>query len=195
MSKVMRAMLMVLVALNCGACGAEASSDTGAWGSGAYDGMAGSDAGVSDAANSWAASDTASGTDAGSSAADGWGGWAESDAASSADATSGADTGEADGGGQSWQQQSDSPPVAQVSLGGGETLELVSMRVAVRIEGLRARVLVDHIFYNPFPKTIEGDLANVNYTSAPRCLTEKCYSALVVVEGTGTCWSMARFER
>jgi len=43
-----------------------------------------------------------------------------------------------------------------VSLGGDESLELVRMRVTTEVEGPRARTLVDHIFYNPFNRAVEG---------------------------------------
>lgn len=57
---------------------------------------------------------------------------------------------------QSWQKTTDEVLFARVSVGGGEALELRKMRVTVRSEGLRTRTLVDHIFYNPFDRTLEG---------------------------------------
>lgn len=115
--------------------------DTGGWG-----GMA--DATSADAGGGWWADDAGAG-----------GAGAESDAdavaaqdAAGADAADGADAEEP----QTWQQQEKAPPLAQVSLGGGQSLDLVDMRVVVKVEGMRARVLVDHIFYNPHPKTLEG---------------------------------------
>mgnify|MGYP002630445469 FL=1 len=188
MAKGMRTMVVLLVALSGVACGASTDpTSSSAGGSGFYglqDGAtsAASDAVATDAA--WGGLDASAAADTSSAADDAWGGWGGADASASdagaASDTSGGDAGEADGGGQSWQQQSDSPPVAQVSLGGGKTLELVSMRVAVRIEGLRARVLVDHIFYNPFKETVEGDF---RYTLPPE--SEVSYYAMFEGQGGG----------
>ncbi|MCO4764339.1 MAG: hypothetical protein KC502_22705, partial [Myxococcales bacterium] len=159
--------LLVWGASGCGGEATSASGSAGGWGasdavSGSDGGMVYDDASASDAGGSWGGgADTSAG------------GWGASDT-SAAEDTSGPD--EDDAGGQSWQQTSDSPPVAQVSLGGGNTLELVSMRVAVRVEGLRARVLVDHIFKNPHPKVIEGTF---RYTLPP----ESSVSYFAMFEG------------
>ncbi len=48
------------------------------------------------------------------------------------------------------------PTFARVYVGGGNSLELVRMQVNVTVEGPRARTLVDHIFYNPHDKQLEG---------------------------------------
>ncbi len=71
---------------------------------------------------------------------------------------------------QAWQKSTDAIQFAKVSVGGDETLDLVDMRVAVTVEGLRARTLVDHIFYNPHDEALEGTFryglpteANVSY--------------------------------
>lgn len=57
---------------------------------------------------------------------------------------------------QAWQKTTSEILFAKVSLGGGETLELKRMRVSAHVEGLRARTVVDHVFHNPFPRTLEG---------------------------------------
>jgi hypothetical protein len=64
--------------------------------------------------------------------------------------------GSADDSTQSWQKTTDEVRFAHVSVGGGEKLELRKMRVTVRSEGLRTRTLVDHIFFNPFDRALEG---------------------------------------
>ncbi|MCO4761660.1 MAG: VWA domain-containing protein [Myxococcales bacterium] len=155
--------------------GSDISMSSGGYGKSDTKTAHGFDIGKQDA-GSWYAGDTSSppfGADTGSQWGRGASDAATSDAGASPSGTSdagatpdaGPDGGSLDdAGGQSWQQQSESPPVAQVSLGGGKTLKLVSMRVAVRIEGLRARVLVDHIFENPFNNTIEGTF---RYTLPP----------------------------
>ena len=78
-------------------------------------------------------------------------GW--SDAAGPWDPLSG---GESDSTPQTWQQMSEESLFASVSVGGGESLELVRVRVTTHVEGLRTRTLVDHIFYNPHDSTLEG---------------------------------------
>lgn len=162
----------MLFALGISGCGASSDTDASshAWhGGGHWDAATSAGGWDASADGQWGASDVG-------------GGWRSgADASSGSDTSAGADAGEADnddGGGQSWQQKSDSPPVAQVSLGGGKTLDLISVRVAVRVEGLRARVLVDHIFYNPFPKVVEGSF---RYTLPP----ESSVSYYAMFEGQG----------
>ncbi|MBR58271.1 MAG: hypothetical protein CMH54_09645 [Myxococcales bacterium] len=77
-----------------------------------------------------------------------------SDAVESWDPVPGAD--EANSTPQTWQQMSEESLFASVSVGGGESLELVRVRVTTHVEGLRTRTLVDHIFYNPHDSTLEG---------------------------------------
>lgn len=55
-----------------------------------------------------------------------------------------------------WQRAAHRPAFARVYVGGGNALELVRMRVTVRIEGARARTVVDHIFRNPHDRQLEG---------------------------------------
>lgn len=55
-----------------------------------------------------------------------------------------------------FRRSATAPRFASVSLGGGQTLELQRMRVSVVIEGFRARTIVDHIFYNPHDRAVEG---------------------------------------
>ncbi len=57
---------------------------------------------------------------------------------------------------QAWQQATDSVEFASVDVGDGETLTLVEERVTAKVEGLRARTIVDHIYYNPHDSTLEG---------------------------------------
>ncbi|MBN2489281.1 MAG: hypothetical protein JXQ29_00325 [Planctomycetes bacterium] len=55
-----------------------------------------------------------------------------------------------------WQRSEHRPSFARVYVGGGNSLELVRMRVTVSIEGARARTVVDHIFRNPHDQRLEG---------------------------------------
>ncbi len=57
---------------------------------------------------------------------------------------------------QSWRRLTNASRFATVSLGGGNTLELKKVRVSVQVEGMRARTVVDHIFYNPHGRALEG---------------------------------------
>ena len=57
---------------------------------------------------------------------------------------------------QSWRRLTNASRFATVSLGGGNTLELKKVRVSVQVEGMRARTIVDHIFYNPHGRALEG---------------------------------------
>jgi hypothetical protein len=134
-------------------CGASATSESGG--------------GATSSNAQWADDDSAASMDAKSSdtsasGTDSNGGWFLSDAAM--DASAGADSGATDGSvlspddqqKRAWRKQVDTAPLASVSVGGQEKLELVAMRVTVQVEGLRARTLVDHIFHNPYAKTTEG---------------------------------------
>jgi tetratricopeptide (TPR) repeat protein len=57
---------------------------------------------------------------------------------------------------QVWHRDGQRPTFARVYLGGGNSLELVSLQVSVTIEGPRARTVVDHIFHNPHDRQLEG---------------------------------------
>lgn len=57
---------------------------------------------------------------------------------------------------QSWRRLTNASRFATVSLGGGNSLELKKVRVSVQVEGMRARTIVDHIFYNPHGRALEG---------------------------------------
>src|SRR5207247_9953951 len=57
---------------------------------------------------------------------------------------------------QAWHRDRRRPTFARVYVGGGNSLELVSMQVSVTIEGPRARTVVDHIFRNPHDRQLEG---------------------------------------
>src|SRR5207302_3920029 len=70
-------------------------------------------------------------------------------------ATTGEDNSKA-GTPQTWQMDRRPATFASVYLGGGNSLELVSLQVTVTIEGPRARTVVDHIFHNPHDRQLEG---------------------------------------
>src|SRR5207302_2682980 len=57
---------------------------------------------------------------------------------------------------RTWQPDHRSPTFARVHLGGGNSLDLVSLQVTVTVEGPRARTFVDHIFHNPHDRQLEG---------------------------------------
>ena len=76
----------------------------------------------------------------------------DSDADGDEDAPAGADSPSS----QRWQQTVDEFAFAFVTVGGGNRLELDKVRTTVTVEGLRARTVVDHIFYNPYSTTLEG---------------------------------------
>jgi hypothetical protein len=57
---------------------------------------------------------------------------------------------------QVWHRESRRPTFARVYVGGGNSLELVSLQVTVQFEGPRARTTVDHIFRNPHDRQLEG---------------------------------------
>jgi hypothetical protein len=57
---------------------------------------------------------------------------------------------------QVWHKDGRRPAFARVYVGDGNSLELVSLQVTVRIEGPRARTLVDHVFRNPHNRQLEG---------------------------------------
>jgi hypothetical protein len=57
---------------------------------------------------------------------------------------------------QVWHRDGQRPTFARVYLGGGDSLELVSLQVSVTVEGPRARTVVDHIFHNPHDRQLEG---------------------------------------
>lgn len=80
---------------------------------------------------------------------------------------------------QSWRRHTDQGSFAQVSLGGGQSLELRDVRVSVRVEGHRARTVVDHVFYNPHARTLEGTF---RYSLPP----EATVSGYAMFLGTGS---------
>src|SRR5262249_38905215 len=55
-----------------------------------------------------------------------------------------------------WRRDGRQPTFARVHLGGGNSLELVSLHVTVTVEGPRSRTLVDHVFRNPHDRQLEG---------------------------------------
>jgi Vault protein inter-alpha-trypsin domain len=57
---------------------------------------------------------------------------------------------------QVWKRDRQKPTFARVYVGGGNSLELISLHVTVTIDGPRARTLVDHVFRNPHDRQLEG---------------------------------------
>ncbi len=57
---------------------------------------------------------------------------------------------------QVWRRDGQRPTFARVYLGGGNSLDLVSLQVSVNVDGPRARTVVDHIFHNPHDRQLEG---------------------------------------
>jgi tetratricopeptide (TPR) repeat protein len=57
---------------------------------------------------------------------------------------------------RTWHRDRQRPTFARVYVGGGNSLELVSLQVTVTVEGPRARTVVDHIFRNPHDRQLEG---------------------------------------
>ena len=57
---------------------------------------------------------------------------------------------------QVWQRSKDNTVLSKVSVGGKNYLILKKMRVTVSVEGLRARTVIDHIYYNPFGRQLQG---------------------------------------
>jgi hypothetical protein len=57
-----------------------------------------------------------------------------------------------------WQSDRSRPTVARVSVGGRNSLDLVSLHVHVLVEGARARTVVDHVFHNSHDRRLEGTL-------------------------------------
>ncbi len=55
-----------------------------------------------------------------------------------------------------WKRDRNRPSFARVYVGDGNSLELVNLRVTVTVEGPRARTVVDHVFYNPHDRRLEG---------------------------------------
>ena len=55
-----------------------------------------------------------------------------------------------------WQRSEHRPSFARVYVGSGNSLQLKRMRVTVQLDGPKARTVVDHIFYNPHPRQLEG---------------------------------------
>ncbi len=58
--------------------------------------------------------------------------------------------------GQVWKREAGQPTFARVYVGDKNSLELISMRVTVSVEGPRARTVVDHVFRNPHDRQLEG---------------------------------------
>ncbi len=57
---------------------------------------------------------------------------------------------------QVWQRTAKGTVLSKVSVGGDQFLQLKKLRVTVQVEGLRVRTIMDHIYYNPHGRTLEG---------------------------------------
>jgi hypothetical protein len=55
-----------------------------------------------------------------------------------------------------WHRDTSRPTLARVYVGGGKSLDMVSLHVTVTVEGPRARTVVDHVFHNPHDRQLEG---------------------------------------
>ncbi|MCA9520613.1 MAG: hypothetical protein KC609_06565, partial [Myxococcales bacterium] len=57
---------------------------------------------------------------------------------------------------QVWKRSEAGTLLSKVSVGDKKYLELRKMRVTVQVDGIRARTVIDHIYYNPFDRQLEG---------------------------------------
>lgn len=55
-----------------------------------------------------------------------------------------------------WKQSQVRTNAARVSVGNQEFLQLRALRVMVKVEGMRARTIVDHVFFNPYERQLQG---------------------------------------
>jgi hypothetical protein len=69
---------------------------------------------------------------------------------------------------KTWQRSSQ-PTFARVYVGDNNSLQMVKLMVSVRVEGPRARTVVDHIFYNPHDRQLEGTFEYPLPTGASPC--------------------------
>lgn len=67
-------------------------------------------------------------------------------------------------GSQVWQRTRTNTVLSKVSVGGKKYLVLKKLRVTVHVDGLRARTVLDHIYYNPYKRTLQGTF---KYTLPP----------------------------
>lgn len=65
---------------------------------------------------------------------------------------------------QTWQRHESNTTLSKVSVGGGKYLILKKLRVSAQMEGMRVRTIIDHIYYNPFDRTLQGTF---KYTLPP----------------------------
>ena len=63
-----------------------------------------------------------------------------------------------------WKRTRSNTILSKVSVGGGKFLQLKKFRVSVQVEGMRVRTLIDHIYYNPHNRTLQGTF---KYTLPP----------------------------
>jgi hypothetical protein len=57
---------------------------------------------------------------------------------------------------QTWQESETAQRQASVDVGGGNSLTLHTQRVITKVEGHRARTIVDQVFYSPYDRQLEG---------------------------------------
>lgn len=55
-----------------------------------------------------------------------------------------------------WKKGGPQSNAARISVGSREYMDLKAVRVMVKVEGLRARTIVDHLFYNPYDRQLQG---------------------------------------
>jgi len=57
---------------------------------------------------------------------------------------------------QVWQRTEKGTVLSKVSVGGKKYLQLKKLRVTVQVQGSRVRTVMDHIYYNPYHRTLQG---------------------------------------
>lgn len=65
---------------------------------------------------------------------------------------------------QVWRRSKSGTMISKVSVGTKKYLKLEKMRVTVKVDGLRVRTVIDHIYKNPFKHTLQGTF---KYTLPP----------------------------
>ncbi|TNE43131.1 MAG: hypothetical protein EP343_34560 [Deltaproteobacteria bacterium] len=55
-----------------------------------------------------------------------------------------------------WRRTAHNTILSKVSVGGSKFLKLHKMQITVQVSGLRARTVLDHIYYNPYGRTLQG---------------------------------------
>lgn len=65
---------------------------------------------------------------------------------------------------QVWQRSKSNTILSRVSVGGKKQLKLEKLRINIQIDGMRARTTIDHIYSNPYNRTLQGTF---KYTLPP----------------------------